>query len=169
MAEIGFGLGSNIGDKVAHLTDALERLFDGEQVRFAEASSIYRTEPWGHADQDWFANLCAVGISERPPREILAHCQAIERALGREPTFRWGPRVIDIDILYYDAITLDEADFTLPHREVFNRAFVLVPLAEIRPALRIAGRVVAEAAQAMAGSPLEVLGPPWRPRRRGAE
>jgi 2-amino-4-hydroxy-6-hydroxymethyldihydropteridine diphosphokinase len=167
MAEVGFGIGSNVGDKGANIAAALERLFGSGAVRFAAASAIYRTEPWGFTEQEWFANACAVGDTDLAPEELLTFTQGIERDLGRQPTFRWGPRVIDIDILYYSGRTMATDALVLPHRELFSRAFALVPLAEIRPGLVLGGRPVAEAATAFGPTPLQRLAPPWSPRHDG--
>lgn len=164
MAEVGFGIGSNMGDKVANVRRAQAHLFGTGEVRFRAASSIYRTAPWGYAAQDWFANACAVGETDLAPADLLALTQELEQALGRTPSFHWGPRLIDIDILYYEGMEIEGARLTLPHRELFRRAFVLVPLAEIRPSLVLGGRAVATAAAAAAvGEDVAPLAPPWSP------
>jgi 2-amino-4-hydroxy-6-hydroxymethyldihydropteridine diphosphokinase len=142
--EIALGLGSNIGDKVGHLRHAVALLEDSGTVRRPVLSSIYRTAPWGPVEQDWFANACLWGFTDLSPEALLGRVKAFEQQLGRTATVRWGPRVIDIDILYYDGTARDTPDLVLPHRELTRRAFVLVPLAEIRPAQRIAGATVAE-------------------------
>lgn len=164
MIEVGFSLGSNIGDKVANLERALALLLDGTDVVFDACSSFYRTAPWGYADQDWFVNLCAAGLTTHAPEALLARCKAVEATVGREKTFRWGPRVIDVDILYYGTGEIDEPDLAIPHRELFNRGFVLVPLAEIRADLVLSGRNVGEEAKRFADEPMEVIAPPWRPK-----
>ncbi|HVV93964.1 MAG TPA: 2-amino-4-hydroxy-6-hydroxymethyldihydropteridine diphosphokinase [Hyphomicrobiales bacterium] len=163
MAEVGFGVGSNVGDKLANIRSAFAGLFAGPEVRFVAASAVYRTEPWGYADQDWFANACAVGETDLAPDELLAFTQGLERALGRAPTFRWGPRLIDIDLLYCGGVAMETERLTLPHPRLFERAFALLPLVEIRPGLVLGGRTVAAAAAALASPPLECLAPPWSP------
>jgi 2-amino-4-hydroxy-6-hydroxymethyldihydropteridine diphosphokinase len=165
MVEVGFGIGSNLGDKQATIERTLENLFAGPDISFRAASSFYRTEPWGHADQDWFLNVCAVGETELPAWTVLRRCRDLERALGREDTFRWGPRVIDIDILWYDDEVRSEPGLTLPHKELFNRAFVLVPLAEVRPDLELGGRRVNEAAATSDQASVQPVAPPWVPER----
>ena len=162
MIEVGFGFGSNIGDKAGHVRRAMTRLFGGPEVRFLAASSLWRTPPWGYEDQDWFVNACAVGETRLDPPDLLAFCKEVEAELGRETTFRWGPRVIDVDILYYGDRAVHAPDLAIPHKDLFNRAFVLVPLAEIRPKLVLSGRSVPEAAEAF-DDPLEVIGAPWAP------
>ncbi len=162
MTEVGFSLGSNLGDKQTTIARALEAIFSDGDIGFLAASSFYRTEPWGVESQDWFVNLCAVGETELPASAVMARTQAIERALGRADTFRWGPRIVDIDILWYGDEVLTEPLLTIPHKEIFNRAFVLVPLAEIRPDLVLAGRRIADAAAAFDARGIERIAPAWR-------
>jgi 2-amino-4-hydroxy-6-hydroxymethyldihydropteridine diphosphokinase len=144
--EIGLGLGSNIGDKPANISRAIALLEARKAVEITAVSSIYRTAPWGYLEQDAFANACALARTRLSPAALLAEAKAIEAEMGREKTIRWGPRLIDIDILFYGDLPLAEPDLILPHKELFNRAFVLVPLAEIAPELRIGGRSVRDAA-----------------------
>lgn len=145
---IGLGLGSNIGDRAATILRALEEIEVRGIARITARSSLWRTPPWGYTEQEDFANLCALAETRLSPVELLSAVKSLERDLGRIDTIRWGPRVIDIDILFYDDVRSDDADLTLPHRELFRRAFVLVPLAEIAPDLMIAGRRIADVAQA---------------------
>lgn len=163
--EIGLGLGSNVGDKVQNLRRALARLFAGPEFEFVGASSIWRTAPWGYLDQDWFANACAVGRTALSAEEALAFTQSVEEELGREETFRWGPRLIDVDILYLGDARIASARLIVPHKEMFNRAFVLAPLAEIRPDLVLDGRSIRNAAEATGAHGFTRLAPPWRPER----
>lgn len=147
--EIGFGLGSNIGDKPANIRKALALIESRGVARLTAISSIYRTPPWGYREQEDFANACALGETFLTPEALLAAVKAIENDMGREETVRWGPRLIDVDILFYGDKPLATKDLVLPHKELFNRAFVLVPLAEIAPYLKLDGRSVAEAAAEM--------------------
>ena len=163
MTEIGLGFGSNVGDKVANLHRAMERVFATGEIRFLAASSVWRTAPWGYVDQDWFANACAVGETDMSPEEALGFTQSVEEELGREKTFRWGPRVIDVDILYLGDAKVASARLIVPHKEMFNRAFVLAPLAEIRPELVLDGKSIRDAATAAGSAGLSRLAPPWRP------
>jgi len=149
LTEIGLGLGSNIGDKAANIRRSLALLEERGIVRLTAASSIYRTKPWGYVEQDFFANACALGQTRLQPLELLAAVNAIENDMGRQKSVRWGPRLIDIDILYYAGLTLAAPDLVIPHASLFERAFVLVPLAEIAPDLVIAGTRIAEAAAAV--------------------
>ena len=147
--EAGLGLGSNIGDKAANIAEAVRRLCADGSVTLQAMSQNYRTAPWGVVEQDFFANAAAIVRTTLEPLDLLAHAKGIERAMGREAGARWGPRLIDIDILFFGDRTLDSEHLTLPHRDLFNRAFVLVPLAEIAPDLVLGGRSVAAAAAAM--------------------
>jgi 2-amino-4-hydroxy-6-hydroxymethyldihydropteridine diphosphokinase len=126
---------------------ALAMLCDGTQVRLKARSSDYATPPWGVEDQPPFFNLCIAVETDLTPQALLGRLQGIEHALGRlrAQERRWGPRPIDIDLLAYDDVTIAGADLTLPHPRLFERAFVLVPLAEIAPERVIAGRRVRDA------------------------
>jgi 2-amino-4-hydroxy-6-hydroxymethyldihydropteridine diphosphokinase len=153
--EIGLGLGSNIGDAADNIRAALRLLRASDVIEITKVSSIYRTAPWGYKDQAPFANACALARTELGPEKLLAAVKAIEAEMGRTKTVRWGPRLIDIDILFYGGQSLVSDTLVLPHKELFNRAFVLVPLAEIAPHLVLGGRPVAEAANAIAHDDIE--------------
>jgi 2-amino-4-hydroxy-6-hydroxymethyldihydropteridine diphosphokinase len=124
-------LGSNLGDRQKHLADALQYL--RKALSLARVSSIYETEPVGYLDQPAFLNLVCQGTTNLSPLELLKFVKDAEVHLGREPTFRNGPRVIDIDILLYDDLCMQEEQLTIPHPRMAERAFVLVPLVEIAP------------------------------------
>lgn len=160
MKQVAFGFGSNLSDKQRNIEDALDALFAGGKIEFLAASSFYRTAPWGHEAQDWFVNACALGKTALSAQELLERCKSIESDLGRTKSFRWGPRLIDIDLLWIEGETVKDADLVIPHKELFNRPFVLVPLAEICPTLEIGGRSVAEAAKTP--SDVQQLTPRWR-------
>lgn len=147
MHEIGLGLGGNIGDPAATIRAALDALKLREIAKIKKVSSLYRTVPWGGVAQPDYANACAIGCTDLAPLALLDAIKQLERDLGRVDTVRWGPRVIDIDILYYEDVALTDKRLVIPHRELFNRAFVLIPLAEIAPDLVIAGCRVTEAAR----------------------
>ncbi|MGH6850069.1 MAG: 2-amino-4-hydroxy-6-hydroxymethyldihydropteridine diphosphokinase [Methylocella sp.] len=155
LTNTGFGLGSNIGDKAGNIRRALALLEDRGIVRLTAVSSIYRTPPWGYVEQDFFANACAVGETRLPPLDLFAATNAVEIAMGRKPSVRWGPRLIDIDILFHGDEAFAHAQLNLPHKDLFERAFVLVPLAEIAPRLNISGRSIAKAAARFASEPIE--------------
>lgn len=140
MVPVGFSLGSNMGDKVATIKRALVLLEATGEIVIDRVSSYYRTSPWGVENQDWFVNICATGQTLLAPAALLAETQAAEKALGREKTIRWGPRIIDIDILFYGDAQIDVPDLTIPHKSIAERAFVLVPLKEILPDFELNGR-----------------------------
>jgi 2-amino-4-hydroxy-6-hydroxymethyldihydropteridine diphosphokinase len=147
MAEALVALGGNVGDARATLDRAVAALCDGEAVRLIARSSDYRTPPWGVEDQAPFVNLCLLVATTLSPHALLERGLAVERALGRDRANerRWGPRPVDVDLLAYDDLRLDTPGLTLPHPRLFERAFVLVPLAEIVPDRVIAGVRVADA------------------------
>ncbi|HET7383994.1 MAG TPA: 2-amino-4-hydroxy-6-hydroxymethyldihydropteridine diphosphokinase [Pseudolabrys sp.] len=151
MAEALLALGGNVGNSRAILDRAINLLCDGKEVRLTARSSDYRTPPWGFKYQAHFVNLAIAVETTLNPHELLARAQAIELRLGRDRAHekRNGPRTADIDIIAYDDVTLSEANLTLPHPRLFERAFVLVPLAEIAGDRVIAGRRVDKAAEAL--------------------
>jgi 2-amino-4-hydroxy-6-hydroxymethyldihydropteridine diphosphokinase len=142
---VGFGLGGNIGDPPGNIAKALALIEEREIAMLSAVSRIYRTPPWGVLDQGDFANACALGETRLSPYELLAAVKKIEADMGRSPTRRWGPRLIDVDILFLGDHTLDDPELTLPHKELFGRGFVLAPLAEIAPDLVLDGVRVADA------------------------
>lgn len=139
------GLGSNIGDKAATLAEAVRRIGETPGIRITARSADYRTPPWGETDQDWFLNAALAVETDLTPHALLEAGLAIETAMGRVRERRWGPRVIDIDVLSYAGAEIADERLVLPHRFVRERAFVLVPLAEIAPDLRIGPETVAQA------------------------
>jgi 2-amino-4-hydroxy-6-hydroxymethyldihydropteridine diphosphokinase len=161
MTEALLALGGNVGNSRAILDRAIKLLCDGADVRLKARSSDYRTPPWGLKYQPPFVNLCIVVDTSLEPRALLERAQSIELQLGRDRAHekRWGPRTADIDIIAYDDLTLEQPNLTLPHPHLFERAFVLVPLAEIAPDRIIAGRRVADALKAVDASGIERLAP----------
>jgi 2-amino-4-hydroxy-6-hydroxymethyldihydropteridine diphosphokinase len=147
VADALIALGGNVGDTRATLQKAIDLFCDGTDVRLLARSADYRTPPWGDEDQAAFINLCIAVETHLAPQALLARAQAVERALGRERAKdrRWGPRTADLDILAYDDVTLDSPSLTLPHPRLLERAFVLVPLAEIAPDRLIGGTRVRDA------------------------
>ncbi|MEP3233888.1 MAG: 2-amino-4-hydroxy-6-hydroxymethyldihydropteridine diphosphokinase [Hyphomicrobiales bacterium] len=136
---VGFSLGSNQGDRIAVLNEALDALHASDGLRLTVASSFYETAPWGVEDQASFLNLCVIGETNLSPRALMTATQAIENKMGRVKTIRWGPRLIDIDILYCGDHELSTDDLTVPHKHMLDRVFVLMPLAEIAPDVVIRG------------------------------
>src|ERR1700734_2809617 len=156
-ARVVLALGSNVGDKVNTLCRALRAIAREEGIELTGVSRLYRTAPWGKTDQEWFVNACALARTSLKPEALLERVKRLEVELGREPTERWGPRVIDIDLITYGDVTLKTERLTLPHPELFNRAFVLVPLAEIAPDLMIAGVRVGDAAARLGAEAAEIV------------
>ncbi len=161
MAEALFGLGGNVGDVRTTLDRAVAALCDGRDVRLAARSSDYRTPPWGVTDQPPFINIALVVETSLAPRALLARALAVEATFGRDRAReqRWGPRTLDIDIIAYGDIEIDEPGLTLPHPRLFERAFVLAPLAEIAPDRRIKGIRIADALARLGPSGVEKLPP----------
>ena len=144
------GLGSNLGQRDENLTTAIRRLGEGpvrtglgqvqyvpsprsspSKVRVLRASSVYRTSPWGFEDQPDFLNCVLEVCTGLSPTGLLEHIKVVESGMGRQPGVRYGPRLIDVDILFYGDVTLDLPDLQIPHPRLHQRAFALIPLAEL--------------------------------------
>lgn len=132
---IYLSLGSNLGDREGNIKAALKRL-DVMMGKAAVVSSIYETEPWGFKDQPRFLNLCVAYDSDISPEALIDAIRTIEKALGRKRSVIWGPRTIDVDVLLIDDLKIDTRDLTVPHPRMWERAFVMIPLAEIAPCLK---------------------------------
>jgi 2-amino-4-hydroxy-6-hydroxymethyldihydropteridine diphosphokinase len=126
-------LGTNLGDRQANLTAATDSL--PPKVRPTRFSRVYETLPWGYLDQPLFLNQVIEVETELAPLDLLQHLKRLEEQLGRQPTFRNGPRLIDLDILFYDDLVLGTPELVIPHPRLAERAFVLAPLAELAPDL----------------------------------
>jgi 2-amino-4-hydroxy-6-hydroxymethyldihydropteridine diphosphokinase len=159
MAEVLLALGGNVGDVRATLDDAVRLVCEDGKVRLVAASSDYRTPPWGVTDQAPFVNRCVVVATDLSPHALLDHVLAVEHRLGRDRAReqRWGPRPVDIDIIAYGDVAVNEPGLTLPHPRLFERAFVLVPLAEIAPDRTIAGIRIGDALARLDASGIERL------------
>ena len=131
MTHIYLALGSNMGDRLANLEKARQAL--APQVRIIMASAIYETTPWGYIEQEDFLNQVLEAETELLPLELLNWLKDIEKRLGRKKGFRNGPRMIDVDILFYGELILEMEQLQIPHARLHERAFVLVPLADIAP------------------------------------
>ena len=129
------GLGSNLGDREANLRQALEHLAQTPETAVVRASSLYDTEPVGVEEQPHFLNAVAQLETQLSPQQLLWNLKLIERRLGRVRSQRWGPRTLDLDLLLYEDLVLDEDDLQIPHPELAKRSFVLVPLVELDPLL----------------------------------
>ncbi len=147
MAEAFVAVGGNVGDARATVGRGIRQFCAHPGIRLIARSSDYRTAPWGVTDQADFVNACIAVDTTLVPRDLLAHALATERAFGRDRATerRWGPRPLDIDLIAYDRTTMNEPGLTLPHPRLFERAFVLAPLAEIAPDISIGDRSIAAA------------------------
>ena len=154
MARVFIGLGSNEGERLDHVSRAVRRLARTEGIRVVQMAPVYATEPVEGPPQPDFLNSVVEIETAIPPAELLRLLKAMERESGRKPsTERWGPRVIDLDILMYGDQVVAEPDLTIPHAHMHARRFVLEPLAQLDPALRhpVLGRTVSELLADLAG------------------
>jgi 2-amino-4-hydroxy-6-hydroxymethyldihydropteridine diphosphokinase len=134
MSSAYIGIGSNVGDRVSFCRRAVEALGAAPRTSVDKVSSLYETTPVGGPPQRSFVNLVVRLATELPPHELLEECKVIEARLGREPSLiKWGPRVVDLDVLLYDDEKINEPDLEIPHPGITHRRFVMVPLLEIDP------------------------------------
>lgn len=133
MTIVYIGLGSNIGDRVGNIQHALAALQGKEAFSLLRVSSFYRTAPVGYEAQEWFANAVVEGQTSLAPSELLALLQTIEREMGRVTPFKWGPRNIDLDLLFFGDRIVVEEGLSVPHPLADQRRFVMEPLAELAP------------------------------------
>jgi 2-amino-4-hydroxy-6-hydroxymethyldihydropteridine diphosphokinase len=157
--EVAFGLGGNIGDVAQAIRAASARLAASPLLDALDLSPLWRTPPWGKTDQDWFVNAVAVGRSAASPRALLDLCLSVETAMGRVRSERWGPRNIDVDLLYVGDLVVEEPGLSLPHPRMAERGFVMAPLADLRPARMIAGRRADARARDFAGEGMQRMAP----------
>ncbi|MGQ9647020.1 MAG: 2-amino-4-hydroxy-6-hydroxymethyldihydropteridine diphosphokinase [Thermodesulfobacteriota bacterium] len=129
------GIGSNLGDKVDQCESAIAEILKVDQNKLLAKSSYFKTKPVGYADQGWFINGAIKIETELEPLQLLRNLKRIESQLGRQETVRWGPRTIDLDILFFDDRAIRTDELQIPHPLAQERQFVLVPLAEIDPGL----------------------------------
>jgi 2-amino-4-hydroxy-6-hydroxymethyldihydropteridine diphosphokinase len=156
-ARVYLGIGTNLGDRLQNLQYALAAL--PESVRVVKASRIYETAPWGYLDQPNFLNQVVEVETSLTPLDLLGALKRIEQHLGRQQTFRYGPRQIDIDILLYGRQVIEAPGLQIPHPRFHERAFVLVPLAELAPGLRhpVLRRTVSDLLQEVDASGVKVF------------
>lgn len=131
------GLGTNIEPRKSHLDKALEKLQENKTITIMKQSSIYETAPVGYTKQADFLNMVVEIKTTLAPERLLDVCQTIEKKLGRERTIRFGPRTIDLDILLYNEESIETERLTVPHPRMHERGFVLIPLAEIAPYMKV--------------------------------
>jgi len=141
MGNVLTALGGNVGDVRATFKKAIAHICGMAQAVVIARSSDYATPPWGDEDQDPFINACVEIETDLDPHALLFVMQKVEQKFGRirDKERRWGPRTLDLDMIAYDDVAMDKPDLTLPHPRLFERAFVLVPLAEIAPDRVISG------------------------------
>ena len=130
------GLGSNVGDRLSQLEQAIEILDQTENINVTQVSPVYETEPVGYVEQPQFLNLCIEIETSLTPQMLLHKCLQTEHQLHRVRDIRWGPRTLDVDILLYGDDIIEEEDLVIPHPRMFERAFVLIPLNDIAGAYK---------------------------------
>jgi 2-amino-4-hydroxy-6-hydroxymethyldihydropteridine diphosphokinase len=160
------GLGSNIGDRLANLTKAVELLKARTGLRISRISNIYETAPVGLLDQPWFLNAVVECYTSLTARELLETCLDVERRMGRVRRIKWGPRIIDIDLLLYGDENFSEEGLEVPHPRMIERLFVLIPLEELYPNWEANGRTIREMIDSLTradGQSISrvYLGTPW--------
>ncbi len=133
MHKVYFGLGSNVGDRGAYIEEAIRLL--AKEVNIEKRAEIYESKAFGVTDQDNFINTAIVGTTDLSPIELLQFIKEVEKKVGRKESFHWGPREIDMDILFYDNIIYNDEILEIPHRDLAIRDFVLLPLSDISPDL----------------------------------
>jgi len=133
------GLGSNLGNRLALLQDAVDRLDADTRTRVDAVSSVYATDPVGGPEQEPFLNIAVRVVTRRTPLSLLALCNRVEADLGRVRTVRWGPRTVDIDVLLYEDRVVRHRDLRVPHPRLAERPFALIPLIEVAPGRRLPG------------------------------
>ena len=131
VSTVYLALGTNLGDRMDNLRRAIAAL--SPSVKVTALSSVYETPPWGYADQPAFLNMALAAETDLEPLALIAFLKKLETDLGREKTFHNGPRLIDMDILFYDDLVFEQADLVIPHPRLHERAFVLVPLNDVAP------------------------------------
>lgn len=156
-------LGSNLGNRAANLEAARDAM--GLKTRLMAASPLYETAPWGYASQPDFLNQVVRIETKLPPIELLAFLKSIESNLGRKTSFRFGPRLIDLDILSYENLVLELPGLTIPHPRIVERAFVLVPLADLAPDWihPQSGQAISQLLQAVDRSGIQAYNPTTNP------
>jgi 2-amino-4-hydroxy-6-hydroxymethyldihydropteridine diphosphokinase len=160
MADVLIALGGNVGDVRATFQKAIANICGMTQGLLLARSSDYSTPPWGEEHQERFINACIEIETSLDPHALLFTLHKIEKKLGRDRAeeTRWGPRTLDLDLIAYDDVSIDKPELTLPHPRLFERAFVLVPLAEIAPDRMIAGRTPKDALVQLSIDGIERLG-----------
>lgn len=155
--QAALGLGGNLGDPKTQMQEALSLLSAHNNIQIDAVSHLYKTAPWGNTDQPSFLNACALISTNYSARELLELCLGIEKDLGRIRLERWGPRAIDLDVLFYADELIDEQGLQLPHPRMTQRAFVMVPLSDVVPNKEIEGNSIQFWANKLSSDDIEVL------------
>ncbi|MCR8744993.1 2-amino-4-hydroxy-6-hydroxymethyldihydropteridine diphosphokinase [Romboutsia lituseburensis] len=142
MNKVYLGLGTNMGDRIEYLYSACEILNKNESISITKKSKIYETKAWGYTDQADFLNMCIEIETDLNTYDLLSVCQEVEKTLNRERIIRWGPRTIDVDILFFNDIIINDENLSIPHPRISERAFVLVPLMDLNSKLEIKGTTI---------------------------
>ena len=158
MHTVFLGLGTNLGERQQNLQQAISGL--SRRLQISAISPVYATPPWGVVDQPDFLNLCLQAETSLLPHELIRFLKELERRIGRTKTFRWGPRLIDIDILFYDDLVYEDEGLSIPHPRLAERSFVVGPLADIAPGLQhpLTGKRISELAAAVDLSEMKPAG-----------
>lgn len=138
------GIGANLGNREDNINKAIDYIRASDRFQIINVSSLYETMPWGNTNQPAFLNGAITVRTSAPPLELLHFCQSVENDLGRVRHEHWGPRTIDLDLLYIDGIEINTSELMLPHPYMLERSFVLVPLMEIAPDLMVKGISISE-------------------------
>ena len=136
------GLGTNMGDKQAYLKEACKIISDNTNINIVKISKVYKTKAWGYTNQDDFLNICIEVDTNLSPEELLEVCHEVENKLNRVRVIRWGPRTIDVDILFFNNIISTDENLILPHPRIKERAFVLIPLMDLNKELVIDNKTI---------------------------
>ncbi|MGL5348406.1 MAG: 2-amino-4-hydroxy-6-hydroxymethyldihydropteridine diphosphokinase [Peptostreptococcaceae bacterium] len=136
------GLGTNMGDRFEYLSTACQLIDENENIRITKKSKLYETKAWGYTDQADFLNMCIEIETSLDEYRLLDVCEQVEQMLNRERIIRWGPRTIDVDILFYNDIILDDEKLSIPHPRISERAFVLIPLMDLNTKLVIKNETI---------------------------
>lgn len=158
------GLGSNIGDRLANCRRAIEAIAAAQENRILQCSPFYETEPAGEKNQDWFVNGVVEMETSFSPHGLMDFLMAIEKRMGRVRDRRWGPRIIDLDILFYGQSVIEEGGLSIPHPRLAERLFVLAPLSDIAPQFRhpVLNQTVAELREKVRGKEMVLCLPPFK-------
>lgn len=157
LTHAALGIGGNLGDTQQNLINVICNLAHQLDVEVLSVSKLYKTPPWGKTDQPAFLNACILVETSLTARQLLDKCLDIEQKLGRVRAERWGPRQVDIDILYFGDEVITEEGLEVPHPRMTDRAFVMQPLSDISPDKLISGKFVSQWAQELHDEAIEVV------------